>query len=865
MEVIEGLDKRANKVIDLVEEYVGTLVSPYASFFEETKMPYFLNFFLHTPTLLRSTRFKILPADFPLDTAATDGETVYFNEAFLNTIVSGEIDFKEISPQTENLTREQKKVFAGLHVFFGIIFHELMHEIFRHPEVAKGLGIDKPFDKKMFNVATDIYINELLDSERDFVRKTIKDKVAQYSGIKIANPYALPDFLIPTEFFIKRRKKSQEYDEEYWSAVPLIGGMDRTVLVELEGNGEIVESFSVIDTNEVELFGRVRKGMENLLQNQQQIEIEEITVYPDDKEDEKGKPVKNPNVKVKKLKVKGNLEIEEDGQDEQEKEDNGLEVESVEVEGQIKKKNKERKENGCLQKGSAGGVQGESQKDGQEKQNKQKENAGKDENEDGKAGEDLNGNADGNELDGNELNGQRRQNALSEQGNSGSKGGRNKAAENEQNAERNAPGRSGQNAESEREGQDNKADGRADRRNDGNVGNAGGAGGTGGEEGENDEKAKDSKPVFSSENETGGQENSKTQQTEKSAKDARELSQESGRTEKGKDSKNDKGVRVQRMKIGNREFIAIADVEDKIGEKESESLDENSRKKQGEFDRSFKKDRGRWEVIIDVIKNELSQKSKGSGIIDIAQLINTLYATTEKWKRLLDEFKNEIIKAQRKKTWTQLRKGREYYANKWKILFKGEKIKNKEGVSFYLVIDSSASISDHEYTMAKSLLISSLKEDVVKQVIEINHAEKIGDVLFYTKDGIYTGEIKNGIIKKSRERAPLESAHTRFVTGGTSHKEVFDVLERNVKKGDGVIFITDFESDVESLYNQYGFFKRGKVFWLITSPFRYDQALEYAGRIGKVAMLDSYVNVLKKLYAPNEVRKAFKNAKKLRV
>lgn len=251
----EDLTEKKRKLVKIIRNYVDALVTPYLSgyLYESSHaIPYFLNVLTYVPSLVDSSKFEIVPKDFPVPVAATSGDVIFFNETFLEEILKADnVDFKELSPEKE-IPPRHKKAMAKLHVFLGILIHEVLHRIFKHPELAEQFGISKDRQKSfLFNMAADIYINELIESERDFLRNELKRKIQENLSTDIKNPYLLPDFLIPNPSFIKKRKESKEYDAEYWESVPVIPGLDRTAIEDYLPENR---PFSVLNYNEIDVF-----------------------------------------------------------------------------------------------------------------------------------------------------------------------------------------------------------------------------------------------------------------------------------------------------------------------------------------------------------------------------------------------------------------------------------------------------------------------------------------------------------------------------------------------------------------------------------------------------------------------------------
>ena len=251
----EDLTEKKRKLVKIIRDYVDALVTPYLSgyLYESSHaIPYFLNVLTYVPSLVDSSKFEIVPKDFPVPVAATSGDVIFFNETFLEEILKADdVNFKELSPEKE-IPPQHKRAMAKLHVFLGILIHEVLHRIFKHPELAEQFGISKDQQKSfLFNVATDIYVNELMESERDFLRNELKRKIQENLSTDIKNPYLLPDFLIPNPSFIKKRKESKEYDAEYWESVPVIPGLDRTAIEDYLPENR---PFSVLNYNEIDIF-----------------------------------------------------------------------------------------------------------------------------------------------------------------------------------------------------------------------------------------------------------------------------------------------------------------------------------------------------------------------------------------------------------------------------------------------------------------------------------------------------------------------------------------------------------------------------------------------------------------------------------
>ncbi len=94
---VSNINEKKEKLVKIVDDYVNYIVRPYTAFFSEPEMPYFMNFFLQLPALIASSRFKIVPANSPITTAASDGENIYFNERFLDSILDlDNVDFSEM-------------------------------------------------------------------------------------------------------------------------------------------------------------------------------------------------------------------------------------------------------------------------------------------------------------------------------------------------------------------------------------------------------------------------------------------------------------------------------------------------------------------------------------------------------------------------------------------------------------------------------------------------------------------------------------------------------------------------------------------------------------------------------------------------
>jgi len=190
--------------------------------------------------------------------------------------------------------------------------------------------------------------------------------------------------------------------------------------------------------------------------------------------------------------------------------------------------------------------------------------------------------------------------------------------------------------------------------------------------------------------------------------------------------------------------------------------------------------------------------SKGNTSGSLYKLLNKMIEVKIPWTEILRKtISNKIIPSEDNRSWKKLQKRPQALGimlpgfdeeEKPAILIVGEdqsgSIKNKEIKKFASIIYQSSKFFDQ---------IRVIKHDVKVQ------SDEIFEATHCTNDKILFGT---------------------FGRGGTSHKYIFDEIEKSFEEGDElslIILLTDFESDIERIWNNYQWTKVIPVSICLTS------------------------------------------------
>lgn len=194
------------------------------------------------------------------------------------------------------------------------------------------------------------------------------------------------------------------------------------------------------------------------------------------------------------------------------------------------------------------------------------------------------------------------------------------------------------------------------------------------------------------------------------------------------------------------------------------------------------------EKIINQISNQIANKIKGSGSIEIAKKLGLPVEVTVDW---LERLESNLFKEVRYKTkkvsinWRKLKNKYRHIAHLPSSVYYGNML------NVIISIDQSGSMSDLELRKINYIISKLVKR--VKSCRVIIHDDKV----------VYNKEFKKNVDKQLEK----EILKTRYATGGTSHKEVFDIIEEEFEKKSRedflILIFSDMESDIEEIWNNY--------------------------------------------------------------
>jgi len=193
--------------------------------------------------------------------------------------------------------------------------------------------------------------------------------------------------------------------------------------------------------------------------------------------------------------------------------------------------------------------------------------------------------------------------------------------------------------------------------------------------------------------------------------------------------------------------------------------------------------------------NTVKSKAKGNGSFNIMEKLGLPIEVEISWIDRLQTKVNNISYLYSKKTKETWSKLNIFYKNT--NLPGRKKIKlNKEA---YILIDYSSSMPNTVIRKINYVLLKLVQKKINLNII--SHTDKITEI---NKISSTNKDIKDFI-------------KTRKVKGGTSHKEPFNYLEKNIKgKLNLIIILSDMCSDIELIYNKYTFQKKSQLIYVDT-------------------------------------------------
>lgn len=188
--------------------------------------------------------------------------------------------------------------------------------------------------------------------------------------------------------------------------------------------------------------------------------------------------------------------------------------------------------------------------------------------------------------------------------------------------------------------------------------------------------------------------------------------------------------------------------------------------------------------------------SKGDVPGSFAAYLDDIFKIEIPWNEILNEAILYPVTACQRSTWT------------WPNIYirtprlTGKK-RNRNADILIAVVDSSGSVGDDELKKFLGVICSS--HSYFNKIIVIIH------------DHIIQQEIKiEGIVT---EKSIFEKIRAIRGRGGTSHEDVFNRIDElaGFEKISSVVFLTDYYSDVENIYDRYTFIKTFPSTWVITN------------------------------------------------
>jgi len=188
------------------------------------------------------------------------------------------------------------------------------------------------------------------------------------------------------------------------------------------------------------------------------------------------------------------------------------------------------------------------------------------------------------------------------------------------------------------------------------------------------------------------------------------------------------------------------------------------------------------------ISNQMANKFKGSECAEIAVQLGIPIEVTVDW---LGRLESDLFREVRHRTnkvsisWRRLK-------NKYRHIAKLPATVHYENVlNVIIAIDQSSSMSDYELRKI-NYVISKLAKRVKSCRVIIHDYEAVYNKLFERN------------VDKGLEREILKK---RYADGGTSHKDVFEIIEKDFEEKPNedflVLIFSDMESNIEELWNKY--------------------------------------------------------------
>lgn len=229
----------------------------------------------------------------------------------------------------------------------------------------------------------------------------------------------------------------------------------------------------------------------------------------------------------------------------------------------------------------------------------------------------------------------------------------------------------------------------------------------------------------------------------------------------------------------------------KTGKTHTIIYDKNEKKKDIEKNKELRdKAKGLW--------TNQGGKLKGYLPGDFVSFIEDAFLVEIPWEDVLEDAILYSAPASTRRSWVMPN----FYIRNVKVPGKNS---NRTPYYMYVGLDSSGSMSDDDLRTAIGILMGSARH--FKSLYVIVHDVYVVDEIDITT---------------LSEHSIFEKLSAIKGRGGTSHREIFDLLEDRVQeeKVSSILFFTDYYSDVERIYKNYKFLKDYPTCWILNSDLK---------------------------------------------
>ncbi len=251
----------------------------------------------------------------------------------------------------------------------------------------------------------------------------------------------------------------------------------------------------------------------------------------------------------------------------------------------------------------------------------------------------------------------------------------------------------------------------------------------------------------------------------------------------------------------------IIEVTNKYSGKKYKSLLDTTLPKSNDIEEDFKKIEQMTEDVEHIFRLSKMLWNSGSlsrGLLpgNFEAIFDEIFKIEVPWDIILENTILYSVQASKKRSWSEPN----FYIRKSKVPGKIPKSKNPN--ILLVSIDTSASISDGDLSRFLGIILDSLKHYYGMYIIQ--HDTRI------TKEDFYN--------RRPSEDKLFEEIRTIKGRGGTCHTEVFDKIEKITKEENisTILFLTDYYSNVSSIYENYDFIKQNETIWMLTSDLEVD-------------------------------------------